>query len=272
MTTNASLLAQAAALRAVHGDYSISFLQRHLKLGYGAALDLDAQLGPAGGKDLPVHTRIFADNASGGLLLCGINHGYTKEDERLDSQGVDRSDPFKSFFSDKRVNDYRLRNNIVKWFELWGFPLQTEHARAGMLERSIVQTNWLQTCTSDARGFSVQRECVANADSFLATCEQLKPRLMLLFSKELLWALSSSALRPRVQAIFGQAVGPVEWVEKPVPNAKCFKIGRLRFERGTVLSLPHASGAQGITDAFIGAQEAVKAEIATWWEAHRAAL
>lgn len=47
---------------------------------------------------LPVHTLIGHENREGGLLLCGLNHGYSKEDERQDAAGIDRSDPNKSFF------------------------------------------------------------------------------------------------------------------------------------------------------------------------------
>lgn len=220
--------------------------------------------------ELPVHTKIFPENKSGGMMLCGINHGWSKEDERQDAAGVDRNDPYKSFFSDKAVNDYPFRNNIVKWFGLWGFHLQVEESRAGALERSIVQTNWLQTCTNNVNGQTVHKECIKDAESFLATCEQLRPRLLLFFSKELLWALGSPALRPRVERLFGRLIGGIEWVETRVPGTTRFKIGRLRFEHATALSLPHATGARGVRDEFIAGQDAVKNEISVWWDTHAA--
>jgi len=65
-------------------------------------------------------------------MLCGINHGYSKEDERLDnlkSTRVTRSSRF-SRKAGSMVNDYPFRNNIAKWFGLWGFPLERDEAGA----------------------------------------------------------------------------------------------------------------------------------------------
>ena len=103
---------------------------------------------------LPVHTLIGHENREGGLLLCGLNHGYSKEDERQDAAGIDRSDPNKSFFSDGKVNDYPFRNRIVSWFSLWGYELARSKEKAGDFERSIVQTNWLQTCSNNMHGIN----------------------------------------------------------------------------------------------------------------------
>ncbi|WP_283744421.1 hypothetical protein [Sideroxydans sp. CL21] len=70
--------------------------------------------------ELPVHTLIGHENREGELLLCGLNLGYSKEDERQEAAGINRSDTEKSFFSDGEVNDYPFRNRIVSWFSLWG--------------------------------------------------------------------------------------------------------------------------------------------------------
>ena len=56
--------------------------------------------------ELPVHSLIGPENRDGGLLLCGLNHGYSKNDELRDVAGINRADPHKSFFSDGEVNDY----------------------------------------------------------------------------------------------------------------------------------------------------------------------
>jgi hypothetical protein len=279
----------ARALRTATRDYSISLLQRRFGLGYKEARELHFALVTAATRrdltdelisvvgayskeeldmpDLMVHTRIYPENANGGLLLCGVNHGYSKVDGRLDAAGTDRSDKYKSFFSDGAVNDYPFRNNVAKWLGMWGLPLRREDG--GPLERSIVQTNWLQTCTSNVADLSVGQECIKDPDSFLAACEQLRPRLILFFSKELLGAFTSPQLRPRVQAIFGEVEGQTEWIEKPVEGAITFKIGRQRFARTIAISLPHATGARGITDSFIQAQDAVSAELAAWWAEHK---
>lgn len=215
--------------------------------------------------DLPVHTLITRENAHGALMLCGINHGYSDNDEKLDAAGIDRLDKYKSFFSDGAVNDYRLRNRLVTWISRWGLPLQRDAAAAGPLERSIVQTNWLQSCSKNVDGIPVRRACIEDSESFLRTCDRLRPALLVLLSKELLWALTSAELRPRVTDIFGGLQEPLNWVDQPVAGAKRFKIGRVRFERATVLSLPHPTGSKGLNDSYMTAQEVVKHEISRWW-------
>jgi hypothetical protein len=52
--------------------------------------------------ELAVHTLIGRKNREGGLLLCGLNHSYSKDDERQDAAGIDRSDPAKSSFPNAR--------------------------------------------------------------------------------------------------------------------------------------------------------------------------
>ena len=88
--------------------------------------------------ELPVHSLIGPENRDGGLLLCGLNHGYSKNDELRDVAGINRADPHKSFFSDGEVNDYPFRNRIVSWFSLWGYELARSRGEAGSFGRSIV--------------------------------------------------------------------------------------------------------------------------------------
>lgn len=219
--------------------------------------------------DLPVHTLITRENASGGLLLCGINHGYTAKDEELDAAGIDRLDKYKSFFSDSAVNDYRLRNRLVTWLSLWGLQLRREAATAGPLERSIVQTNWLQSCSNNVNGIPVRRACIEDSESFLRTCDQLRPSVIVLLSKEMLWALTSAELRTPVKGILGCLQEPISWIDQPVAGAKRFKIGRARFETTTVLSLPHPTGSKGLKDDYMAAQGNVKLEVCRWWAEHQ---
>ncbi len=164
--------------------------------------------------ELPVHTLIGCENREGGLLLCGLNHGYSKEDERQDAAGIDRSDPRKSFFSDGEVNDYPFRNRIVSWFSLWGFELARRNEIAGAFERSIVQTNWLQSCSNNMSGINTQQACIDDSESFIQTCSALKPELILFFSKELFWAFSSPSLREKLESIFGTRLGETRWLQK----------------------------------------------------------
>lgn len=227
--------------------------------------------------DLPVHTLIGDENKEGGLLLCGLNHGYSKEDERQDAAGIDRSDPYKSFFSDKEVNDYKFRNKLVKWFSLWGHPLEGDKCLAGPFERSLVQTNWLQSCSRDMGGVNVYQACIGESESFLRTCEILKPGAIFFFGKEMLPAFTSPELAERVESIFGTKLGATDWRQENVYQEgrllRRFKVGFQRYANLNVVSLPHATGAQGIADDYISAFRPKMSEVLdSWWNMHKKRL
>jgi len=227
--------------------------------------------------ELPVHTLIGRENREGGLLLCGLNHGYSKEDERQDVAGIDRSDPRKSFFSDGEVNDYPFRNRIVSWFSLWGFELARRNETAGAFEKSMIQTNWLQTCSNNMNGINTQQACIEDSESFIQTCETLKPELIFFFGRELFWAFASPALNEKVESIFGARVGEIRWVQKNVffngkPRRR-FRFGFQQYEKLTVVTLPHATGAQGVANDYIEAFKPEMAEvIKAWWVRHEEKL
>lgn len=227
--------------------------------------------------ELPIHTLIGHENREGGLLLCGLNHGYSKEDERQDAAGIDRSDPKKSFFSDGEVNDYPFRNRIVSWFSLWGYELARSEEKAGAFERSIVQTNWLQTCSNNMRGINTQQLCISDNESFIQTCATLKPRVIFFFGRELLWAFTSPTLSTKVEPIFGTRKGEVRWLQKDVyfngkPRRR-LRFGFQQYEKLTVVALPHATGAQGVADDYIEAFKPEMSEaIGVWWERHKEKL
>jgi hypothetical protein len=202
-----------------------------------------------------------------------LNHGYSKEDERQDAAGIDRSDPNKSFFSDGAVNDYPFRNRIASWFSLWGYELSRNNETAGAFERSIVQTNWLQTCSNNMNGINTAQACIADNESFFQTCEALKPRLIFFFGKELFWAFASPTLKKKVELIFGDPVGETRWLQKDVfyngePRRR-FRFGFQQYEKLTVVVLPHATGAQGVASDYIEAFKPEMAElIGAWWDKH----
>lgn len=218
---------------------------------------------------LPVNTAIFPENRRGGLLLVGINHGYNKTDEKLDEEGFDRLDTFKSFFSDERVQNHLFRKAVKKWFGLWGYELQGDWRLAQPFDRSLVHTNWLQSASRNVDGVNVRRACINDADEFLRTCDELRPGLIIFFSQQLMWAFLSGELRPKVEGIFGPAEGGTEWHREDMPDVTPFRVGFQRFRDLRTVSLPHPTGARGITDKYIVALKGkMRCEIDAWWERH----
>lgn len=134
---------------------------------------MDKQVNDCEKIDAPyIHTLIGPENKQGGLLICGINHGYSNEDERKDNAGIDRSDKYKSFFSDKEVNNYSFRNRIAASFELWGYALHSDKQVAGKFEKSLVQTNWLNTVY-----LGMSKNLTAGRHALMTTVTSLKSAL-----------------------------------------------------------------------------------------------
>lgn len=223
-----------------------------------------------------VRTLICNENSTGGLLLCGLNHGQTAKEAQLENDGIAASIERKSFFSDASVNDFKFRNTIARWFELWGYPLKQDEEVAGSFERSILQTNWLPTCTKNMHGLNVPSTYVADSEELLEVCRVLEPRVIFFFGSSLIEAFNDIELRQSVESIFGKRHGKAAWRQKDVfadgKRRIRFRFGFQHFDRLTIVSLPHPTGAHVASDYI----EAFKAEMSevinTWWLQHEVIL
>lgn len=133
----------------------------------------------------PVLTKKFPENQKHGLMICGINFGYSVEDQMLDERGFSHPPKEMSYFSDIAVNRSKFRNRILRAFSLWGVPLETDADKVSAIERSIFQTNWLDTQTNDAEGIG-WRKLVESSDGVLQLITDRQPRLILFFGRQLI--------------------------------------------------------------------------------------
>lgn len=218
-----------------------------------------------------VRTLIINENKCGSLMLCGLNHGWGKKDEQHKAEGTNRMDKYKSFFSDKAVNKSDFRDKIVKWFDLWGYPL--ENTDAGVFEKSITQTNWLQSASSGMKD-NEEKTFIDSSDDFINTCSELKPKLILFFGQELIKAFTSEQMSDKVEDIFGKKQGKCHPQQKDVVhNGK----NRIRFtfffqsyENLEIVAMPHATGAIGVADDYIKSfKPEMKEIIDSWWCNHK---
>jgi len=145
--------------------------------------------------DLNVATKEFDENRRSGLMICGINWGS----DPTEPQNYEDA----SFFSDRRVNNYEYRNRIIRWFSLWGHPLETSEVGAGAFERSVVQTNWWRSQSSNVNGMSIYDGCLKEWGNFEFHLETLPPRLIFFFSVQLLHALNASVCATAAQRLLG---------------------------------------------------------------------
>lgn len=193
-------------------------------------------------------TEWYTENCRNGLMICGINWGGSESD--------DAHDISISFFSDGAVNRYPYRNRLVTWFSLFGHPLESVAGKEGAFERSIVQTNWLRSQSTNMRGKSLYHECIRDSKNMVEHLSVLQPRLIILLSVSLLDALNSKEIFPQVNELLGAAQRPCIIKKDVVASGKKlkrFRVGFQEFETASVIALPHPTGSIGISNDYIAA-------------------
>ncbi|MFZ5499669.1 MAG: hypothetical protein ACOY6N_11535 [Pseudomonadota bacterium] len=204
----------------------------------------------------PVITKDYPENIVGGFMICGINFGYSQEDEALEKSGKPVELNPLSFFSDKAVNNTLFRNTVLTWLSSWGFEFATEAGHDGEFERAFFQTNWLDTQTRsiDSDELINLNKLVQESDSFLTLLEARKPSIIFFFSNMMIEALNDIRIRERVVSILGKRSGNARIYQAELPNYTGIKHKMLAQEFGEtqIISLPHPQ-ARGISLEYIAA-------------------
>lgn len=204
--------------------------------------------------DHPVITKNYQENRVGGIMVCGINFGYSKEDERLEGAEEEREAEHLSFFSDTAVNDTRYRNRLLTWLSLWGVPLKTTAGTEGEFERSFFQTNWLPTQTHSVTsdGAITINVLVKEADGLLTLLHERRPKTVIFVGAILIEALNDIRLRERVESILGARSGNavVHRASSSSSSRKAFKLLTQSFGSTQIVSLPHVQS-RGLTDNYM---------------------
>jgi len=201
----------------------------------------------------PVMTASFPENLDGGIMICGYNFGYSSEDEKNDQLGLTVDAETPSFFSDRTRNDTRFRNRLLTWLESWGKVLQVDTDKIGSFERSFFQTNWLdsQSSTISEDGISINK-LVDGSEGILSLIESRRPRVILFTGSLMIEALNDIRIRKQVEALLGARPGNaiVHHSETATPGTK-FKVLIQEFPKATVISIPHVTGAMGVSDEYM---------------------
>lgn len=213
---------------------------------------------------LNIATALFAENQTGGLMVCGLNWGGDP------LAAPDGEAP--SFFSDEAVNNFPYRNRLARWFDLWGFTLEKNRGREGAFERSIVQTNWLPDQQRTMHGQNVRALCVSNSENFFTHLRELQPRVILFCGNVLIDILNQAPCRDQAEACLGSA-DRLQWCQKDVvangKRLKKFRVGFQHFARCEVIGLPHPTGSVGLSDTYV---EAFRDEISPILHTFRSGL
>lgn len=210
-------------------------------------------------KDLNLGNSIFDGfNNKNGLMICGYEWGFSNKDKEEQESGtwVEPNEEVEHTFANKAryygevANTWRYDNSIKKWFELWGFPLDSEELGSNF-EKSIVQTNWADTQghsikNSDSNKFLLDE----NIDNFIHHIEVLKPKVLILMGSELINYLQNPAVLPKFIEIMGEITKPKDVVQKESAHTR-FKVQFQSFKNCQVIGFPHPSGSHGISYDYI---------------------
>lgn len=202
----------------------------------------------------PVLTLEHPSNLQNGIIICGINFGYSDEDARLEEAGQTHELDAPSYFSDTRVNNTIFRNRILKWLLSWDIPLSTKPGNETELDYTFFQTNWLNTQSHDISTDEkiTNKTLVDDSDGILGLIESRKPRLVIFVGSMLIEALNDISIRDRIESLIGKRPGNaiIHYSANSDPQEKRFKVLTQDFEFTRVVSLPHTNTI-GLSDAYM---------------------
>lgn len=213
----------------------------------------------------PVITKAYEENLRDGVMVCGINFGFSLADEEMErSLNITKSEA-PSFFSDKSVNNTRFRNTVLKWLKSWGLPFSHTAGAESVFDRSFFQTNWLNTQTRSVHSDEKITESmlVNESDGILGLIEDRKPSVILFFGAQMIRALNDISIRSRVVSALGERSGDAV-VHQASPTGHSgtrFKMLTQTFGDTLIISLPHPQTI-GITDAYVAALKPPPEEMA----------
>ena len=210
-------------------------------------------------KNLNLGNSIFDGfNDQNGLMICGYEWGFSKKDQGKQDQvssvnlteGIEHTFANKALYHGEVAKTWRYDNTIKKWFELWGFPLNSKDL-GGNFEKSLVQTNWANTQghsikDNDSNKFLLEE----NINNFLHHVDLLKPKVIIFMGSKLMDYLQNPTVLNRFEDVMGKITESRCIVQKESSDTR-FKVHFQSFENCQVIGFPHPSGSHGITYNYI---------------------
>lgn len=164
---------------------------------------------------------------------------------------------YRSFFSDESdrvINACRYRSRALEWLSQLGLKLETSPLRAGRLEKSIAQVNWLPSQSINTKGQNNYQACSRDWEFFMEHLRAVEPSLILFLSVDLLYALNSDPCRAHAIKVLGQP-GDIQTEVRDLilqgTRHPGLKVGMQVFERATAIALPHPAYKRGVKDEYI---------------------
>ena len=201
-----------------------------------------------------VVTKDYPENLVGGIMICGINFGYSAEDEARESAGIATAQEPRSFISAKAGKNTRFRTRVLTWLSGWGGSFATVSGEEGAFEHSFFQTNWLDTQTRSITSDQAINEetLVQESSSFLELVQERKPSAIIFVGADLIQAFNDIRIRERIVSILGSRSGNAKIYQADLPGyaGKRFKLLVQQFGETQIIGLPHPQ-AHGLTDEYM---------------------
>lgn len=206
----------------------------------------------------PVLTLSYPENLMSGVMICGINFGYSNKDREADDEGTEATLDSASFFSDPTVNKTRFRNTLVKWLENWGVKFAKTPNELTSNDKSYFQTNWInsQTTSINSDEKITNQTLIDSVEPLLALIHERKPRVIFFVGKILIEAFNDIRIREKVESLLGQRSGNAKiHIGKPKnPGGRNFKVLSQRFGDTTIVCVPHTA-TQGVSYEYMASIE-----------------
>ena len=147
-----------------------------------------------------------------GIFLCGYEWGWSKTDQAEYDAGqyVDPNFDAEFTFSNKspchgeKAFKWRYDNRIIKWFELWGHPLNRDGLGSDF-DKTIIQTNWCDTQDNKIHGnYYSKLMQPEQIDNFINHLSEFKPKVIFFFGSVLIQALQNVRVNSRFIEIMGK--------------------------------------------------------------------
>ena len=142
---------------------------------------------------------------------------------------------------------------MLKWFEIWGYKLETSGENVSFLEKSISYTNWLNTKSKNLKGIDIFSELKRYPNNIISIINALSPRIIIFLSKQLIFALNEPTILKKLKASLGnnRLLEEISLQKQNTENYKRFKVYKQEFDNCTIISLPHPSGSIGLKNENI---------------------
>lgn len=202
--------------------------------------------------ELNLGTKVFGGfNADGGLMICGYEWGYSKQDELNDTENAKKGIVIDHLpdvhFAAKRDRGYRYDNRIIKWFEIFQHPLNPKEETC--FDKCIVQTNWGDGMANNMGGdYWKLYNDDKQIDNFIFHIEKLRPRVIFFMGSKLIEMLNGDKVLHRFENIVGRKIDEPSYIKKD--NTQSFKLCFQSFENCEIICFPHPSSTIGLLDNF----------------------